>query len=179
MIDPNSIAFDVDGVLADTMTLFLDIAESDYNIRNLRYEDITCYMLNECLQMEEDLIYSIIQRIQDGNYRTPLKPMAGAVEVLTRLGKFYGPLLFVTARPYVGPILDWIHGILPLDASAVKLVTTGSFDAKAGVLQDHHITHFVEDRLETCFQLKEAGLDPGIEKIILFLKLAPGRTSTR
>ena len=35
-IDPASIAFDIDGVVADTMTLFLDIARDEYNIDWIR-----------------------------------------------------------------------------------------------------------------------------------------------
>ena len=120
MINPDSIAFDFDGVLADTMTLFLDIARKDYQVQNLRYEDITCYMLKDCLEMDADLIETIIQRIQDGSYTVPLKPMAGAVEVLTRLEKFSSPILFVTARPYTGPILDWIQSILPVECRGDK-----------------------------------------------------------
>ncbi len=164
MIDPHSIAFDFDGVLADTMTLFLDIARKDYQVQHLRYEDITSYMLKDCLEMDEDLIETIIQRIQDGNYSVPLKPMAGAVEVLTRLEKIRSPILFVTARPYTGPILDWIQSILPLNADAIHLITTGSFDAKAEILRDHRVDYFVEDRLETCFQLKDAGVEPVVFK---------------
>jgi 5'(3')-deoxyribonucleotidase len=160
MIDPDSIAFDVDGVLADTMTLFLDIARKDYQVQHVHYEDITCYMLKDCLEMDEDLIETIIQRIQDGSYSMPLKPMTGAAEVLTRLEKYKSPILFVTARPYTGPILDWIQSVLRLNAESIKVITTGSFDAKAEILRDHRVSYFVEDRLETCFQLKDAGVEP-------------------
>ncbi len=160
MINPDSIAFDFDGVLADTMTLFLDIARKDYQVDYLRYEDITCYMLQDCLEMDADLIETIIQRIQDGRYTVPLKPMTGAVEVLTRLKKISSPILFVTARPYTGPILDWIQNILQIDTEQVKVIPTGSFDAKADILRKHRVDYFVEDRLETCFQLKDAGIEP-------------------
>ncbi len=160
MIDPNSIAFDFDGVLADTMTLFLDIARHDYHVPDLRYEDITCYMLKDCLQLDEDIIEAIIQRIQDGHYTMPLMPMAGAAEVLGHLEKDHGPLLLVTARPYTGPILDWIENTLSLNTDTIQLVTTGSFEAKADILREHRISYFIEDRLETCFQLKDAGVEP-------------------
>lgn len=160
MIDPASLAFDFDGVLADTMTLFLDIARQDYQVQNVRYEDITCYMLKDCLDMDEALIETIIQRIQDGSYSVPLRPMDGAVEVLTRLEKISSPILFVTARPYTGPILEWMKRILPVRNDGIKVITTGSFDAKAKILQDHQVNYFVEDRLETCFQLKDAGVEP-------------------
>jgi 5'(3')-deoxyribonucleotidase len=56
MIDPYSLAFDIDGVLADTMTLFLDIAREEYKIRNVKYEDITCYILEECVNIDPVLI---------------------------------------------------------------------------------------------------------------------------
>ncbi len=160
MIDPNSIAFDFDGVLADTMTLFLDIARYDYHVSNLRYDDITCYMLKDCLHLDEDIIEAIIQRIQDGHYTMPLMPMTGAADVLGRLEKAFGPLLLVTARPYTGPVLDWIQSALSLNTDTVRLVTTGSFEAKADVLREHRIAYFIDDRLETCFQLKEAGVEP-------------------
>lgn len=160
MIDPDSIAFDFDGVIADTMTLFLDIARSDYDVHHLRYEDITCYSVKDCLEMDDDLIETIFRRIQDGSYTIPLAPMAGSVEVLTRLGKLSSRILFVTARPYAGPVHDWFNSTLPVCNGAVKLIATGSFDGKADILLDQNITHFVEDRLETCFQLKEAGVEP-------------------
>jgi phosphoglycolate phosphatase-like HAD superfamily hydrolase len=32
MIDPTRVAFDIDGVIADTMSLFLDIVHEDFNI---------------------------------------------------------------------------------------------------------------------------------------------------
>ena len=39
MIHPASVAFDIDGVIADTMTLFLDIARDVFHINGIRYED--------------------------------------------------------------------------------------------------------------------------------------------
>ena len=62
MINPASLAFDIDGVFADTMTLFLDIAREDFKIYDVSYEDITCYILEECLDMDPDLIETILIR---------------------------------------------------------------------------------------------------------------------
>ena len=108
MIYSKSLAFDIDGVFADTMTLFLDIARDEYNINSIKYEDITNYMLEECLDIDTKTINEIIIRIMDGSYAAELKPLNGAVEVLTRIGRDHGALLFVTARPYIGQIQDWI-----------------------------------------------------------------------
>jgi hypothetical protein len=160
MVAPELIAFDIDGVVADTMTLFLDIARDEFAIEGVRYEDIRCYNLADCVDLDREVIDRIIVRILDGGYRAPLKPIPGAPEVLERLTRRCGQVLLVTARPYIGPIGDFIRNLLPNGLNGMEIVTTGSFDAKAGVLQRRRITHFVEDRLETCFTLNAAGITP-------------------
>ncbi len=160
MIDPTSLAFDIDGVFADTMTLFLDIARDEFEVYDVSYEDITCYILEECINMDPDLIETILMQIMTGTHRPPLKPIAGATHVLTRLGRIHRPILFVTARPYGEPIHQWIQSVLPLDGESVEVVATGSFDAKIDVLADRDISYFVEDRLETCYPLFAAGVTP-------------------
>ena len=115
MIDPASVAFDIDGVLADTMSLFLDILHQEFNIDGVRYKDITCYNLTDCLEIEPKIIDAVVTRILDGNYSVALRPIAGAPEVLSRLGRRFGPVLFVTARPYLGSICDWIGETLALE----------------------------------------------------------------
>ncbi|MBW1840559.1 MAG: haloacid dehalogenase [Deltaproteobacteria bacterium] len=163
-IDPTSLAFDIDGVVADTMTLFLDIARDEYNIDGVRYEDITSYALEECLDIDATTIGAIISKLLDGNHAAPLKPIAGAPEVLTRLGRKYSPILFVTARPYPGRIHDWMLKHLSFDPAGIDVVTTGSFDGKAEVLLNRGISFFVEDRLETCFVLDKVGITPVLFK---------------
>lgn len=164
MIDPASLAFDIDGVCADTMTLFLDIARDEYSIDGIRYEDITCYTLEECIDIDTGIIGEIITSLLDGTYTIPLKPIDGATKVLTRIGKVNSPILFVTARPYFGPIYEWLLNILSLDHSSIEVVSTGSFEGKTEVLLRNNISYFVEDRLETCFSLKKAGITPVVFK---------------
>ena len=159
-IDPGSVAFDIDSVIADTMALFLDIARDEHRIDNLKYEDITEYDLAACLDISPSIIEEIVNRIQDGGYRASLKPIDGAPEVLARVGRCHSPLLLVTARPYPGPIREWIDDFLPLHPSGVEIVATGSFDDKADVLTERNISFFVEDRLETCYSLQAAGVTP-------------------
>jgi uncharacterized protein len=159
-INPLSIAFDIDGVVADTMRLFLDITRHDYGIDDLNYEDLTSYELSECLDMPAEILKEALAKLIDGNYAYPLKPIIGAREVLTRLGKLQGGLLFVTARPHVGPIAAWMEELLPLSADTIDIVPTGGFDEKVQVLLDRGINFFVEDRLETCYVLKSAGITP-------------------
>lgn len=160
MIHPASVAFDIDGVFADTMTLFLDIARDEYNITGIEYKDFTSYSLEECLSIDRGIIERIIVKIMDGDYTAPLKPIEGAPKVLSRIGRNHRPILFVTARPYLGPIYDWIKDTLPLDSRDIEVVATGGFEAKADVLLKKNISYFVEDRLETCFHLERAGVTP-------------------
>jgi hypothetical protein len=80
--------------------------------------------------------------------------------VLNRLAECCDPLLFVTARPSRGPLVDWVRENISLDSRQVEVVATGSFEEKATVLLEKNITHFVEDRLETCFTIQEAGIVP-------------------
>jgi len=164
MIDPSAIAFDIDGVVADTMTLFLSIARDEYRLLGLRYEDITSYTLETCLNIEPALLREISGKIIDGNYTEPLKAISGAAHVLGRLARRHTPILFVTARPYEGPIRDWIIENPSLAADCFEVVTTGSFDNKAEVLLERKMVHFVEDRLETCFYLDKAGVKPVVYK---------------
>ena len=164
MINPSSIAFDVDGVFADTMTLFLDIARDEYGITSIRPEDITSYAIEDCIDIDKNITDNILEMITNGNYDATLTPIAGATKVLARLGKSQNRLLFVTARPYLGPIYDWMLSVLPLEPDSIEIITTGAFEDKPNVLLSRNIKYFVEDRLETCFKLQEAGITPVLFK---------------
>ncbi len=124
-IDPAFLAFDIDGVVADTMNLFLDIARDEYNIHDIRYEDISRYFLEECLDIDTRIIDEIIVKLIDGAYTPRLKPIDGSVDVLTRVARNHSPVIFVTARPYLEPIYEWIVDILPIEKSAIDVVATG------------------------------------------------------
>jgi uncharacterized HAD superfamily protein len=160
MIDPTSLAFDIDGVVADTMTLFLDILHHEYHLDGILYEDITRYNLAECLDIDLEIIDAVVKRILDGNYKSNLKPIEGAVEVLRRICLIHRPIVFVTARPYAGPIEEWLLKVLKVPPDAISAVATGTHEDKAEVLLRHSISHFVDDRLETCYLLKEDGITP-------------------
>lgn len=159
-IDPRSVAFDIDGVIADTMALFIDIARQDYGINGISVEQITEYSLERCLQIEPEVITQILMRIMRGDFRQPLKPMDGAAEVLAALADYRRPLLFVTARPTSETILTWIEELLAIAPDQVQVIATGTFEDKTDVLLGNGIRHFVEDRLETCYQVKAAGIEP-------------------
>ncbi len=159
-IDPASVAFDIDGVFADTMRLFVDIVREDYRRSDLRYEHITCYALEDCLDLEAEVLSAAIGQIVDGSHRFPLMPIDGAPAVIAALSRLAGPVLFVTARPDKDVIETWLHGVLPPSHNGIQVVATGDFDAKLDVLRQYNKAVFVEDRLETCFKLDEGGITP-------------------
>jgi FMN phosphatase YigB (HAD superfamily) len=158
MIDPAKLAFDFDGVLADTMALFLEIAREDYNINGIEYDDITRYQLDECLDINPEIIAEIIDRLLKGEYSQPLRPMAGAAEVMGKIRLYRNPLLLVTSRPYPGPLNDWMIHTLSLDPGSFEVIATGAADAKADELLNREIAYFVDDNIETCFSLMDAGI---------------------
>jgi hypothetical protein len=160
MIRPNELAFDIDGVFADTMTLFIDIAEKIYGVGGIRYEDITEYEIESFAGLDKMIAMEIIRRILDGDHWSVLVPLNGAAPVLKRLNGIHRPTLFVTARPSADQIFGWICDVLSVGPADIEVVATGSFDDKAGVLLEHDIRYFVEDRLDTCFQLDKAGISP-------------------
>ncbi|WDN88497.1 uncharacterized protein BuS5_01465 [Desulfosarcina sp. BuS5] len=160
MIDPKLIAFDIDGVLADIASLFIEIARKRYNIKGIGYNDITSYELEDCLSIDTGISEEIIGGILSGRDADDVKPMTGAPEVLTKIANNSGSLLFVTARSDSSYIYDWMQNILSVEPEMIDIVATGAFDDKADVLLSRNKTYFVEDRLETCFHLEEAGITP-------------------
>lgn len=159
MIDPRRLAFDIDGVLANTMQLFLDILKDVYGVNHIAYEDITQYHLEACLDVDPKIITGATDRIINGNYPCQLNPNEGAADVLKQLHAF-GTIRLVTARPYPGPIRKWIDQLLPPDRYRVEITATGSFEAKTDILKAENIQWFVEDRLDTCFLIEEQGFTP-------------------
>ena len=159
MIDPRRLAFDIDGVLANTMQLFIDILRQVYGVNHIAYDQITQYQLEDCLDVDPKIISGATDRIIDGNYPCRLLAYDGVGRVLKRLHAF-GPIRLVTARPYLGPIRQWMDNLLPPEKYRVDITATGSYDAKGEVLKANNITCFVEDRLETCFSLEAHNITP-------------------
>jgi hypothetical protein len=160
MIDPKALAFDIDGVIADTMHLFLDILSDHYEVHTVAYADITSYRLDNCLDLDEDVLEGAVARILNGGYRASLQPILGAGSVLRRIGEATGRILMVTARPDPGPIESWMNQLLDGQHHQSRIIATGSFEAKTDVLLENGIKWFVEDRLETCHLLHAAGIAP-------------------
>ena len=159
-IDPDDLAFDIDGVVADTMRLFLDIIRDRFGVNHIRIEDITTYKLEDCLDLDPEIIAAGIRMLLQGNYSHTLHPQPGSRRVLLRAARCVPRLLFVTARPERELITAWLRHLLELPAETIEVAATGSFEAKIDVLAANRKRYFVEDRLETCFLLADAGITP-------------------
>ncbi len=157
----DALAFDIDGVVADIMTTFLDLARERYNVgHHLRYDDLTTFRLEDCLDLEPHVIRSLIRELIDRPHELTVEPLPHAVPVLTRLAQDI-PLLFVTARDRATPIRTWLTRTLAqVPPDAIRVVATGDPDTKLHYLLDHRVRYFVEDRLETCQQLAGYGITP-------------------
>ncbi len=157
-IKPDKIAFDIDGVVADTMASFIKVAKEDYGIEGIKREEITSYWLEDCLPIPDEIIGEIISKILEDPFKTGLKPIKGAVEVLTELSQ-KSPLTFVTARPVKEPIVSWLkQTLIYVDPQRINVIATGKHEAKVNVLKELGISYFLEDHLETCLQIFEAGI---------------------
>ena len=159
-IDSRYLAFDIDGVVADIMSTFISVANERYNIHHLRYDDIVEFDLVRCLQMDEAVVWEILDLLLNRPEELDIVPLPDAVPVLTRLAQRH-PLLFVTARDKAEPIFTWLTNNLPqVPPEDIRIIATGDPEAKLEYLQDHNIVYFMEDRLETCFHLARHGIQP-------------------
>ncbi len=160
-IPRDRLAFDIDGVVADIMTTFLDLARERFEVgHHLRYEHITTFALADCLDLEPRIISTLLRELIDRPHELPVEPFPHAVPVLTRLAR-EAPLLFVTARDRAAPIQAWLTQTLAqVPPEAIRVVATGAHHTKLDYLLEHDIRYFVEDRLETCLQLAGHGITP-------------------
>jgi hypothetical protein len=158
-IRPEDIAFDFDGVVADTFRLFVRLAKENYNY-DINYDDITDYHFLNVVNMEEKHALEIIDILTNEPHEIDLMPNEGAGEVLTRMTAF-SPLLVVTARPVAEPIELWFERHIPqVGPKCLHVEATGVNTAKIEILKDKNIKYFIDDRLDTCFMLQEAGIMP-------------------
>ncbi|MDY6970968.1 MAG: haloacid dehalogenase [Thermodesulfobacteriota bacterium] len=156
---PSELAFDIDGVFADSFRLFIRTAREQYGI-SIEYEDITDYDFRRVIDIDEKTRQEIINEILDNPLEIGIQAISGAVRVLTSLSNL-GPLLFVTARPNRDAILEWVQNKLELvDDAVIHLEATGTQEEKLPVLLRHGVKYFVEDCLETCYLLEETSVSP-------------------
>jgi hypothetical protein len=159
-INRKEIAFDFDGVMADTMGLFVALMRKEYQRNDISISDITNYDLRKCLDVSEEILMDIGFKIMSEDCYTNLRPIDGAVDVLKEFVSSGENLLIITARPEKKPVELWVKNYLDIDESKFSVVATGDFNSKTEALHDFKKKYLVEDRIETCFHLKENGFEP-------------------
>ena len=158
-IRPSELAFDIDGVIADTFRVFVKTARESYGVE-IEYEDITEYDFRKVIDIDDETSNAIIEQILEDPVGIGIAPVQGAAEVLRRLSCF-GPLCLVTARTNREAIMEWVRQALQIEnGDHLRLEATGTHEDKLPVLLRHHIRYFVEDRLETCYLIQQSPVTP-------------------
>jgi len=158
-IRPNEVAFDIDGVFADTIGAFIREAKEKFGI-NINYNDIKDYELRKAVNMDESILIELAKRILYEPLEMGIQPIKGSIQVLKRLAKT-SRLFFVTARPDKEGIKKWILTQLrDIDKNTISVIATGTHEEKVPLLLKEGIKYFVEDRLETCFLLEKHSITP-------------------
>jgi len=159
-IDPKLMAFDIDGVVADTVEAFLRLAKERHGIDEFTAAQITEFDVAKCLPIEPAIIEAIFDFLLEAPLDADLRPMPDAVAVLTALS-WQAPLTFITARPLHQPIAAWLEKVLgPAAFARTRLIAMGDHDNKAAYLKELGLRYFVDDRAETCVRLHEQGFFP-------------------
>lgn len=159
-IHPADIGFDFDGVIADTVEAFLRIACEEYGYCGIRAEDITHFLVEECLAMDAAVADAIFLQILHDSVGCGLQPMPGAIEVLSDLAR-EAEVTIVTARPEQEPVHRWLDVMFPAAVRPrIHVLATGDHDDKARHIRAAGLSTFVDDRAETCLQLHQAGIAP-------------------
>jgi len=158
-IRPAELAFDIDGVIADTFRAFVRTARESYGVE-IEYDAITDYDFRKVIDIDDETSDAIIERILEDPVGIGIRPIQGAVEVLRRLSGF-GPLCLVTARTNREAIMEWVRQTLGFDnGDRIRLDATGAHEEKLPVLLEHGIRYFVEDRLDTCYLIQQSPVTP-------------------
>ena len=158
-IDPGLLGFDFDGVIADTAETFLRLACEEYDLCGFQKQDITNFAVEQCLDVDLETVNAIFTQVLVDSIGTGLKPMPDAVEVLGELSES-AEVTVVTARPYAAPVHDWLGHFFPASTlPRIRVVAMGAHDEKSRHIHDRELGYFIDDRAETCVQLKEAGIN--------------------
>ncbi len=160
---PGDLAFDIDGVVADTMAVFVELVRNRLGIRDFSKEHIIEYELTRCVPAPQSAIEELLCITLSDEYTMKIPPLPGAREFLSRLGRITD-LHFVTARIWPESIIRWLRNLLSdVDPERIHVVATGDPGAKVKILKKLGVTAFVEDRVDTCYSLKKEGF-----QVILF-----------
>jgi uncharacterized protein len=156
---PQQIGFDFDGVIADIGEAFLRLAREHHKY-TIDLDDITSFQVETCTNIPEVVVRRIFGDILEDSLATGLKPIPGALEVLTELAQ-QSRVKVITARTLKQPVIDWLDSHLPARSCAkMDVIAMHDHDRKVRFIQEHNLQFFVDDRAETCAMVAQANLHP-------------------
>lgn len=160
-VEPGSIGFDIDGVVADTTEAFIRVLDQKYGISGITAADIVEFDVCQCLDINPEIVEGAFAVLLTDPIAAEMRPLPGAVSVLQRLGR-QAPLTFITARPQRQPIADWLSHILGRETfQHCNLIAMGDHDDKARHIRKAGLDYFIDDRYETCVELEtQADITP-------------------
>ncbi|PIE58778.1 MAG: hypothetical protein CSA33_01110 [Desulfobulbus propionicus] len=157
-VHPKKIGFDFDGVIADIGEAFIRLACEEYNHCGISMDQITQFDVERCLNMPPEIVETIFLQILRDSVGTGLMPMPGAVPILEEMS-CQAPVTIVTARPMGDPVRAWLrYHCSGRVHRQVRLVAMGDHDDKVRHIKNLGLTCFIDDRVETCMMLTEAGI---------------------
>ncbi len=152
-----ALGFDIDCVVADTMEAFIRMASEEHDI-DIKPAEITHFNVEQCLTMDDAIVEDIFHKLMVDPIGHKLQLLPGAKVVLQKIQK-RSPLTFITARPFKEPIADWLVQELGTETTAdMNIIAMGDHDGKSEHIQNLGITHFIDDRFETCETLYQNGI---------------------
>ena len=156
----HEIGFDFDGVVADIGEAFIRLACEQYDYCSFTLDDIISFQIERCIDMPQELINKIFSDILIDSRATGLRPLEDAVDVLSEMS-LNSRVTIITARPDAAAVHDWLEVFFaPEVKSKIQLIAMGDHDGKVRYAREHGLKFFVDDRLETCLQMAEAGITP-------------------
>jgi 5'(3')-deoxyribonucleotidase len=159
-VAPDLLGFDFDGVIADTAETFIRLACEKYGLCGIRKEDITNFAVEQCLNIDREMVEEIFTMVLIDSVGTGLKPMPGAVEVLGELAD-QAEITVITARPCASPVHEWLGSFFPRSTlPRFRVVAMGAHDDKSQHIHEQGLRYFIDDRAETCVQLSQSGIQP-------------------
>lgn len=158
-VHPSKLGFDFDGVIADTGEAFIRLACEQYGLCDFELEQVTTFAVEDCLDLDAGVAESIFLQILNDSIGSGLKPMKGAVQVLGELAAA-ATVTIVTARSLPQPVHDWLKVTFPAPVfQRMEVIAMGDHDDKPRHVRQLGLTHFIDDRAQTCLQLQAAGIN--------------------
>ncbi len=157
IIPVETLGLDIDCVVADTMEAFSRLAQKNHGI-TIVPEQITRFNVEECLDIDKDIVDHIFYKLMIDPIKYELKLLPDALPVLQKLQR-HAPLTFVTARPDKEPVVEWLtHELGKKTTSNMRVIAMGDHDGKTRHIKELGISHFIDDRFETCEDLHNKGI---------------------